>query len=804
MKLSAAFRPYIAILKDSFREALVSRVLWVALFGILMLLLVLAPFGIRTEKSDRLRQHEVTDPEEFLLSILPKKDGEQSPSSTAEDRVTKARQHLWNILSDDQKNRIRSWQQLPAPPENRDAAGGPRRTDSIPRQIVKLINEILPRAEFYDAGVWDDLDLDAETRELIELSRSDESRIQSRNLKLLAAAFPGSIGLQNDPAISLVYGTTELFGPIDTMFSEFRRAVDEVVIGVLTVFLGFFGLFGALLVSASVIPRTWETGEISLLLSKPISRSLLFLTRFLGGCSFTFVCVSFLVVGVWLLLGLRLHFWRIELLWCIPIYVFLFAVYFAVSAVAGVIWRNSIVSLILATLFWIVLFTVGTARSVIEQNVVRTRKITEIIQAGDDFLIVDGSYAVRRWTPDRKQWREVLIQHGQRLPPVVRRVLFAGTKMRPVYDSVSDRILLLQPEPNRFLGGAPTLVSGTSEGSWEREVEGLAPESILAMAIDSESRVILAGRRGVYEFRGQSPEQKKAQKYIGGIFGRLMTSSVKDAFPSRVEGRLPSWTAEAIATMNTTGNALFILDQGVLHRIDRTADGLWKHGPSHDIGIRQPATMISSATSVMIASEDGILNVIDGQSLQSFESIPLPSETRTLSACAASDGSAIAVLTSDGVVQVYDEKSRKTSRWKPKLHGEITAIAFGSDHRLIVADQTRLLHFYRNFGTEDSVPELTIGPPQDWVSFIDHYFLKPIYKVLPKPSELNSVVTYLVTGEEYVSADGSDGSLFNFGGNRNLPQEKIRVNLTRPIVENVLFIAVMLTLGCVYVSRRDF
>ena len=41
-------RPYLAIIKDSFREACATRVLWIVLILILLALLLIAPFGYHT------------------------------------------------------------------------------------------------------------------------------------------------------------------------------------------------------------------------------------------------------------------------------------------------------------------------------------------------------------------------------------------------------------------------------------------------------------------------------------------------------------------------------------------------------------------------------------------------------------------------------------------------------------------------------------------------------------------------------------------------------------------------------------
>jgi hypothetical protein len=52
-------RPYLAVLKDSFREALASRVLWIVMLLTTVVLLLAAPLGLTEEKSSRLARSSV-------------------------------------------------------------------------------------------------------------------------------------------------------------------------------------------------------------------------------------------------------------------------------------------------------------------------------------------------------------------------------------------------------------------------------------------------------------------------------------------------------------------------------------------------------------------------------------------------------------------------------------------------------------------------------------------------------------------------------------------------------------------------
>ena len=59
-------RACLAILKDAFREAAASRILWLALGAIALVLAALAPMGLKSVPSTRLRPFELVDAEGLL------------------------------------------------------------------------------------------------------------------------------------------------------------------------------------------------------------------------------------------------------------------------------------------------------------------------------------------------------------------------------------------------------------------------------------------------------------------------------------------------------------------------------------------------------------------------------------------------------------------------------------------------------------------------------------------------------------------------------------------------------------------
>ena len=54
-------KAYLAVIKDSFREAFASRVLWILLVLITLLLLLLAPLGVKDEVAATLSRGDISN-----------------------------------------------------------------------------------------------------------------------------------------------------------------------------------------------------------------------------------------------------------------------------------------------------------------------------------------------------------------------------------------------------------------------------------------------------------------------------------------------------------------------------------------------------------------------------------------------------------------------------------------------------------------------------------------------------------------------------------------------------------------------
>src|SRR5262245_39354657 len=120
----------------------------------------------------------------------------------------------------------------------------------------------------------------------------------------------------------------------------------------------------AVIVTAFFIPNMLRPGSVVTLLSKPISRTTLLLFKYLGGLFFVLILATFTVGGVWLITGIRAGVWAPGVFAVVPLMTLSFAILYAVSTLAAVLTRNSIVAILVTVAFGGLLWLVGKVESI--------------------------------------------------------------------------------------------------------------------------------------------------------------------------------------------------------------------------------------------------------------------------------------------------------------------------------------------------------------------------------------------------------------------------------------------------------
>lgn len=172
-------------------------------------------------------------------------------------------------------------------------------------------------------------------------------------ISALVALSYASIGF-TDTGISLGFGLSHFKSPFLRRGTEeatqlYRLIFTDVIV---RFWLGWFALVLALISTCSIFPHFLQQGSIDHALSKPISRTRLFLLKYLGGLTFVACQTLLFCVVAFFAIGARLDIWSGKVFWAVPVITFSFSLIFCVSALISLLTRSMIFSLLGSLLFW--------------------------------------------------------------------------------------------------------------------------------------------------------------------------------------------------------------------------------------------------------------------------------------------------------------------------------------------------------------------------------------------------------------------------------------------------------------------
>ncbi len=141
--------------------------------------------------------------------------------------------------------------------------------------------------------------------------------------------------------IDIVQGAVSLMGiETTTRRIDIRRFVNTSYSWV-SVLVYIWGTFLAVFASSGLIPSVLEPGRIALLLSKPVSRPMLLMGRFLGNILVVALNNIYLICSIWIVIGVKTEIWGWRFLLAVPCSLFIFAVLLCVVVLVGVVSESS-------------------------------------------------------------------------------------------------------------------------------------------------------------------------------------------------------------------------------------------------------------------------------------------------------------------------------------------------------------------------------------------------------------------------------------------------------------------------------
>jgi len=761
-------RAYLAVLKDSFREAFASRVLWILLALTTLVLVALAPLGLSEKPATVFRQNNILN----LPGLVSKIEMQGSADAPSPGK------QIWNRWSDAFKSKLAS----------RSAEENGISSVRLDSDVIDELNKLLVDRTFYDAKAWSGIELNAETKQLAEKSSGKLTDEEGKRLNrlLLEAAYPAEIAsTKSQLSISyLVWPVTET----SITRKEAEPQIKAIVAGIISFFVGTLGVLAAILVTAPIIPQTFEAGAIDLLLSKPVSRPLLFLTKFAGGCAFILLNAAYFVIGLWLIVGLRFGIWSSRMLLTIPVFLFLFSIYYAVSSLAGVLWRNAVVCIVVTVLFWVVCFAVGTTKNLMEQVWLNSARLVKLVPAGETLFGVTEQGQVQQWRPGETNWEETFRVEQAPVPGARGGVPFFIPQQwtSQIYDSREDRLLAIEsPQGGRGFGDfgrGPTLWSGSRKDGWTRRIVlgTVPPAGTSDLFVDGSQDVLAVGTLGVFRLSRNNTVQDGNDK------GPESFVSIGPNPP------LPLQTPLAAALNVSTGEIAF-RSQGTVTVLNRNSDGTYSKKQSAEVAGDAGSLLAFGGSTMLAGLADGRVLLIDPATLKVKEEFSPAGETAPRFAIASADGNWFAMLFHNNQLWLFDAHAGKPANVSFRGQGDISAVAFNGADRLLVTDRVNRVTSYHidPFLSEDRrAPALTL------LERAYHYGIVPIYTIFPKPGELNNVVQYLLTEQDTVATNPNRGD--------DLSQRRAKINISGPVWSSLAFLAIVLTATCLYVRRTDF
>jgi len=165
--------------------------------------------------------------------------------------------------------------------------------------------------------------------------------------------------------IDLVEGAVSLFGVESTSRTvDIHRFVISSYSWV-SVILYIWGTFLAIFASSGLIPSVLEPGRISLLLSKPITRPILLLGRYIGNVLIVAANHVYLICSIWLVIGIKTGVWEGRFLLSIAASLFIFSILLCVVTLVGVISESAALSVMVSVAIMLISTILGQRQLVV-------------------------------------------------------------------------------------------------------------------------------------------------------------------------------------------------------------------------------------------------------------------------------------------------------------------------------------------------------------------------------------------------------------------------------------------------------
>ena len=760
-------RPYLAIIVDSFRAAIASRVLYIMLALITLLFLAVGPLHLTETLDWRLNQH--FEKADAIVARLIER---------GETGRTKSTTRVWSLLSKETQDTVRKLY------KNKDKASD-RQADIA--KLVDELNGMIESPSFYREDDWDRFSKVPEAKSLLADGFDNLSLQRKRRLNrlLMGKAIP-SLSPPEAAAINVHYWFIDTGWTFNLSQQQINYYVSTETTRFFDKFVLSIGLLVGIVVTANVIPQMFDPGSLNLLLSKPITRSGLYLTRFAGGCTQIAICTAYLFIGTWLWLGLAIGVWDSAFLWSIPIYVLVFAIYYSISALIGLLYRSPILAVVATVVFWAVCFSVGTGHGCFHA-LMQNQRLYDPLVTENGVVAINGLGEIVVWNANSKSW-SLAAQNTNSPNKVAAEQLRFFFKLKRTPNQIRPAI---DPDSRKVVAGVTLIVPSeqlkfTRYNGYTSNLDlkqfasvGDFPQNSMAM-FTTNTGMLLCDHNG--KFKRWTPSQN----------ARINAKSVGPDKPARIE------TAYSVA-MNASNQEIAI------HEFEDGQHHIVVFKPTDDGYVRDRSGVIDVATgdkikcflayannTLIAIAGNGRVVGLDATSMQPLPAMKTCETNFGIETIAASpDGKWIAMVYGNQQLWLMDvDNDRKL--YRPSVTGcsNVSSVSFDTESRLCVVDRENRLTVYET-ATLQSVKEL--APNDSWFETTYRYLLSPLYTVFPKPGEFHKVTNYLSSTRDTANNPAAD-----------LIFEPTEPHPLSPLWSGLGFMVFMLGLSCWIFGLKDF
>ncbi|GIW98489.1 MAG: hypothetical protein KatS3mg111_1822 [Pirellulaceae bacterium] len=782
-------KPYWGILVDSFWEAVGNRVLWAQLLGWTFILGALAPFGYVTERSFELTSVDIAS-EDRLIEKLARGIQQRGPRPL---------RHVAQYLEQDFKERILRAER------SRDDPDLWRRYRLRERELAQGLNRLLSVTEFYDESIFPTAHKRSRLEPLIAVppDRRSSDQVQELNRELLQLVFPTELNRPRGEQLWLGYAGVKLGEPLPVT----RRQIDQFIQPLVLQFIIKFGLaviavFIAVIVTSPMIPETFRSGSLHLLLSKPISRTWLFLTKFLGGTVFVLVTITYVMLGLFLIAGLRFDIWNTGLLYCIPVLVFVFLVFYSVSAMAGLVWGNAIVCVVACGVFWFACLVLGIVHDSMTPHVDLLPRIAKVEPLEGRLTTVNERGTFQVWNERFQVWQPAAdVDMGSQaltFGPIYltdeRKVVFKSFARTPFGGLVSRsrRVAIIDlaaevDEAPRARAEVTSREEARDTPWWTIDLgPELPPQMFTMLAMGDE--VVAVCRGGIFRMNKElfAATEENPVALFGIKLPWLNRSTFENISP---DGFFLTENTAAVTLCD--GSGLLVYRSGDLDVLQRTASGLQVVASGTlDGDPADPAMLAMNERYAVVARPDLPLVVFDAQ-LQKVHEVPVGEETdvKQLSCIPGSDD--FSLVTHDGQLWRLHSATGEIERYDWEVTGVgVTCIRWIDEREAYLGVRPDCV--VRVDMTDGDVLQ-RYEPAPRWIDRVYRWVVVPMYAVMPKPAALDNVMTWLLTDETSIRLGSSD-----------LQQARLELDIWEPLISNTVFVVVLLAACSWYLARKEF